>query len=120
MQDAYCQLRASLVSLYRRFAGDSEEVQREWLAFLQRADTQLLDALTACIRRSLHEVARVLQGEHKAAEVPPLFVLNVVLDTNGRQVPQHATAFSRAGLRCCSWACHVFRPSACLPVSGWS
>ncbi|KAL4458111.1 hypothetical protein ABPG75_012976 [Micractinium tetrahymenae] len=84
MGEAYSALRASQVSLYRRFAADSEEVQQEWLAFLRRADAQLLDALTACVRRSLHEVARALQGEHRGAEVSPVFVLSVVLDTNSR------------------------------------
>ena len=86
MSEAYAALRASLVSLHRRFAGDSEEVQAEWLAFLCRADVQLLEALTACVRRSVHEVARALAGEHKGAEVSPVFVLNVILDTNGRWV----------------------------------
>jgi hypothetical protein len=84
MGEAYCRLRVTLVSLYRRFASDTEEVQREWLAFLRRADAQLLEALTACVRRSLHQVVRLLQGEHKGAEVPPAFVLSVILDTNGR------------------------------------
>ena len=84
MRDVHSQLRGTLVSLYRRFAGDGEEVQHEWLAHLQRADEQLLDALTTCVRRSLHEVARLLQGDGKA-EAAPVFVLSVVLDTNGRQ-----------------------------------
>jgi len=86
MADAYSQLRASLVSLYRRFAADSEDVQHEWVAYLRRADGQVLDALTACVRRGLYEVARALQGEHKAAEISPVFVLSVILDTNGRWV----------------------------------
>lgn len=84
LADAHSSLRASLVSLWARFAGDSEEVAAEWLAWLRRADQSLLEALTACVRRSLHEVARALQGEHKSAELSPVFVLGVILDTNGR------------------------------------
>lgn len=84
MAGACSSLRASLVCLYPRFAADGEEVQQEWLAFLRRADAQLLEALAACVRRSLHEVARALQGEHKGAELSPVFVLLVVLDTNSR------------------------------------
>lgn len=84
LADAHSSLRASLVSLWARFAGDSEEVAAEWLAWLRRADQSLLEALTACVRRSLHEVARALQGEHKGAELSPVFVLGVILDTNGR------------------------------------
>lgn len=77
-------LRARLVCLHRRFAADGEDVQQEWLAFLRRADAQLLEALTACVRRSLHEVAGALQGEQRGAEASPVFVLTVVLDTNMR------------------------------------
>ena len=44
----------------------------------------MLEALTAAVRRSLHEVVRALVGEKKGAEVPPVFVLQVVLETNDR------------------------------------
>ena len=85
LAEAHSALRASLVSLWARFAGDSEEVAAEWLAWLRRADAALLEGLTACVRRSLHEVARALQGEHKGTELSPVFVLGVYLDTgNGR------------------------------------
>lgn len=84
LADAHSSLRACLVSLWARFAGDSEEVAAEWLAWLRRADQSLLEALTTCVRRSLHEVARAVQGEHKGVELSPVFVLGVMLDTNGR------------------------------------
>lgn len=103
MSEAYAALRASLVSLHRRFAGDSEEVQAEWLAFLRRADVQLLEALTACVRRSVHEVARALAGEHKGAEVSPVFVLNIILDTNGRWVGRVTVGVALCRVRMCAW-----------------
>lgn len=84
MGEAYAALRASLVSLYSRFASDGEEVQAEWLAWLRRADAAVLEALTACVRRSLGEVAHALQGSHCSAEVSPVFVVSTILDTNGR------------------------------------
>lgn len=84
LADVHSRLQSTLVSLWARFACDSEEVAAEWLAWLRRADQSLLDALTACVRRSLHEVARALQGDHKGAELSPVFVLGVILDTNGR------------------------------------
>ena len=78
-------LCASLAALYRRhFAGDSEEVQLEWLTYLRRSEASLQEALGGCVRRSLQEVLRALQGSG-GGEISPLFVLNVVLDvTNGR------------------------------------
>ena len=115
MSEAYTALRASLAALHRRFAGDSEEVQAEWLAFLRRADGQMLEALTACVRRSLHEVARALAGEHRGAEVSPVFVLSIILDTNGRWVGRwvggrgHICGVLR---RCVVWAC-LWRPAVC-------
>ena len=88
--------------MHAAFAGDSEEVQAEWLAYLRRADGQLLEALTACVRRSLHEMARALSGEHKGGEVSPVFVLSIILDTNGRWVG--GWAGGRAGGRAGRWA----------------
>lgn len=89
MAEAHAALRARLVALYSRFAGDGEEVQAEWLAWLRRGDAALLDALTACVRRSLGEMARALAGDQRgggaaAAEVSPVLTLSVILDTNGR------------------------------------
>lgn len=46
----------------------------------------MLEALTGAVRRSLHEVVRALVGEKKGAEVPPVFVLSVVLENNSRWV----------------------------------
>ena len=94
MAAAYTELRASLVALHARFAGDSDDVQREWLAWLRRADATLLEALATCVRRSLAEVARALQSEARgggaaagaAAEVLPVFLLSVSLDASSGRV----------------------------------
>lgn len=144
MAEAYDVLRSALVSLYRRFAADSEEVQQEWLAFVRRADAALLEALTACVRRSLLEVARALQGGEQrggggggaggaGAEVSPVFVLNVILDTNGRQVGGAGLLQSQQGMQCaveqhkqaqyCSSRGHVLPPNkhpALTLHAGWS
>ncbi|GAB4820450.1 hypothetical protein N2152v2_007496 [Parachlorella kessleri] len=80
----HARVKAALVSLYRCLSKDSEEVQHEWLHFLQRVDAQVLEALTACVRRSLTEVVRALNGDKKGVEVPPVFVMQVVLESNNR------------------------------------
>ena len=84
--EAHGQLCTALVALHARFASDSEEVQLEWLAYLRRADAAVLESLAACVRRSLLELVRALQGGHKGEDAgSPMFVLNVILDTtNGR------------------------------------
>lgn len=117
MAEAHSSLRACLVSLYARFAADGEEAQQEWLAFLRRVDGQLAEALTACVRRSLHEVARALQGEHRGAGVSPVFVVSVVLDTNSRWVGVGWGAYVCVVL-VCACACAVEEEQGCFPTMG--
>ena len=91
LAEAYIRLQDRLVAEYSCFAGDSNDVQHEWLAHLQHMDAQILEAITVMVRRSLHEMARALQRERKASEVPPLFVLSLVLDTNTGRVELNPT-----------------------------
>lgn len=123
MEDAHARLCVSLVALHARFAGDGAEVQAEWLAFLQRADAALLEALTACLRRSLHEVARVLQGDSKRADaVSPTLALSVILDTNGRWAPWLRGKPRGVGQQGCRWCGRLSSMPGLQPrpAAGWS
>lgn len=84
LAEAYASLRAALLSVHACLATDGEEVQREWLAYLGRADAALLEAAAALVRRSLHELARALGGERGrgGSEAPPLFQLALALDSS--------------------------------------
>lgn len=73
----------------------------------------MLEALTAAVRRSLHEVARALNGDRKGSEVPPVFVLSVVLDSN-RWVGRAALSLQRVGASLHKTASQAYRASACL------
>lgn len=83
--EAYASLRSKLVALHSSLASDGDDVQREWLAYLGRADAALLEAAAAMVRKSLHVLSRALGGERGrggsgSSEVPPLFQLALTLD----------------------------------------
>lgn len=76
--------------LYKFFAGDSEEVQREWVRFTQKIDLQLEAALRHTVKKSLQELAKALNGDSKGrrtaedADVPPILRVTAVLERNNR------------------------------------
>jgi hypothetical protein len=117
LQHSIGKLRDVLVSLFLHFKADSEEVYREWLAFVRRADERLLESLTVSVRHSLHDLARVLHNEQKGADGLPVFVLRMFLDTNGRwaSLGSISPAFAFSGRLLHNW-----RNACCCCAAEWN
>lgn len=79
-----------LAGIYKFFAADSEEVQREWVRFTQKIDRQIETALRYTVKKSLQELAKALNGESKGrrtvedADIPPILRVTAVLEKNNR------------------------------------
>lgn len=56
--EAHAGIDAALREMHTAFAGDGEEVQREWVRFTARVDKRLEDALRATVKRSLQGLSR--------------------------------------------------------------
>lgn len=79
-QRAYEEIKKYMSSTYQIFAGDSEEVQREWLNFTRKIDKKLEDALRLTVKKSLQELSRVLNGDKKTEVAIPVFSVRVQLE----------------------------------------
>eukprot|EP00232_Nephroselmis_pyriformis_P029065 CAMPEP_0182867354 /NCGR_PEP_ID=MMETSP0034_2-20130328/8675_1 /TAXON_ID=156128 /ORGANISM="Nephroselmis pyriformis, Strain CCMP717" /LENGTH=4528 /DNA_ID=CAMNT_0024999703 /DNA_START=83 /DNA_END=13669 /DNA_ORIENTATION=- len=80
---AYNEIREQMAATYEFFAGDTEEVQREWVRYTMKVDKKMEDALRYTVKKSLQELSRVLNGDAKT-EVVPIFNVMVVLEKTNR------------------------------------
>jgi dynein heavy chain len=76
------EVKEAIDQVRETFSKDSEEVQREWVKFTQKIDKRVEDSLRYCIKRSLQEFSRLLNGDNKSHEVSPLFHVTLVLNQN--------------------------------------
>ena len=76
------EVKEAIEQVRETFAKDSEEVQREWVKFTQKLDKKVEDSLRYCVKRSLQEFSRLLNGDNKSHEVSPLFHVTLVLSQN--------------------------------------
>jgi dynein heavy chain len=72
LMSSFKEIQQTLAELHDLFAGDGEEVQREWVKFTVKADKKVEDALRHTVKRSLQEMSRLLNGDSKT-EVLPIF-----------------------------------------------
>jgi dynein heavy chain len=76
------EVKEAIDQVRETFSKDSEEVQREWVKFTQKIDKRVEDSLRHCVKRSLQEFSRLLNGDNKSHEVSPLFHVTLVLNQN--------------------------------------
>jgi hypothetical protein len=109
---SFKEIQHTLAELHDLFAGDGEEVQREWVKFTVKADKKVGDALRHTVKRSLQEMSRLLNGDSKT-EVLPIFRCATIPNWNYKCHPQRRwQPFTVAVLHSC--ACVYV--SRCLPA----
>lgn len=85
LKSAHETIQVILSNLYEVFRLDGKDIQHQWTKFIDKMDEKVCDALRVCVKRSLQEMSRAINGEggkskDNAAEVHPLFKVNVILD----------------------------------------
>eukprot|EP00879_Flechtneria_rotunda_P019356 GHRR01020328.1.p1 GENE.GHRR01020328.1~~GHRR01020328.1.p1 ORF type:complete len:1679 (+),score=578.13 GHRR01020328.1:143-5179(+) len=78
---AHAEIKKTLAEVYTHFEADGEDVQREWVKFTVKVDKKVEDALRHTVKRSLHELSRLLTGDSKT-EVLPIFRVTLILERN--------------------------------------
>lgn len=66
---------------FESFKNDSSEIQTEWGRFVDKIDKMVENSLRTCVKRSLLELAKAINGDRKS-EVSPLFNVSVTLEMN--------------------------------------
>jgi dynein heavy chain len=80
-QECHSEILDALDSSYQFFAGQPANIQQAWLEYVQKVDMCVERSFFTCVRRSLSEFARAIQGDTKNKSEPhPLFRINLVLD----------------------------------------
>lgn len=79
-RDAHHHISEVLLNTYSYFESHPPEIQREWKNFVTKIDLKLEEALKACVKRSLQDLTRTLNGDSKS-EPSPLFKVQAVLDS---------------------------------------
>ena len=80
-------IKHNLRCVYKLFLGDSAESIREWDRFIQRVDKNVERSLLDGAKKSLHSLARAINGDKKTeSQQVPLFNVRVVLDSQNRVV----------------------------------
>eukprot|EP01116_Phalansterium_solitarium_P023771 TRINITY_DN849_c1_g1_i4.p1 TRINITY_DN849_c1_g1~~TRINITY_DN849_c1_g1_i4.p1 ORF type:complete len:3887 (-),score=1955.58 TRINITY_DN849_c1_g1_i4:123-11783(-) len=83
LEEKHAEIRQLMTATYQVFRADSAEVQRHWYRFTQKVDKMLEQALRQAVKRSLHELAKAINGDGKN-DVAPLLHVNVVLEHSQR------------------------------------
>jgi len=81
LASAHESISSTLQALYLNFEEDPTDIQKEWRRFVAKTDKLLGDSLRQCVKRSLQELSRAINGDSKT-EPQQLFKLSVVLDRN--------------------------------------
>mmetsp|Transcript_64893 Transcript_64893/g.119431 ORF Transcript_64893/g.119431 Transcript_64893/m.119431 type:complete len:4522 (+) Transcript_64893:77-13642(+) len=68
-----------MLNTYTFFEHHPADVQREWKAYVEKIDKRIEEALKKCVKTSLQELCRALNGDNKT-EPSPLFRISAVLD----------------------------------------
>jgi dynein heavy chain len=68
-----------MLNTYHFFEHHSADIQREWKAYVEKVDKKIEEALKKCVKTSLQELCRALNGDNKT-EPSPLFRISAVLD----------------------------------------
>merc|ERR1712139_571695 len=68
-----------MLHTYHFFEHHPADIQREWKAYVEKIDKKIEEALKKCVKTSLQELCRALNGDTKT-EPSPLFRISGVLE----------------------------------------
>ena len=75
-----------LRSMYKNFKDGSSEVQREWKSQIHQIDRSFETALKACVKRSLQDLSKAINGDSKT-EPQSLFTVRIMLEKGVNYAP---------------------------------
>jgi dynein heavy chain len=81
LDQTHQEVKATMLRAFEVFRYDGDDVQAEWIRFVEKVDRMLEEALRTTVKRSLQELSRAINGDART-DVQPLFRVNAVLDTN--------------------------------------
>ncbi|CAM9180031.1 unnamed protein product [Ectocarpus fasciculatus] len=70
----------SLKNVYKNFRDGMSEVQREWRSQINQIDRTVEQALKHCVKRSLQELSKAINGDSKT-DPQTLFTVRIILET---------------------------------------
>lgn len=81
--DCHERIKAKIEGVSEQFCNSDEEIQEEWQHHVSNIDNRILDSLLQCVKTSLLEFSIVINGQCRADETNPIFIIWVHLK-NGR------------------------------------
>merc|ERR1712232_722825 len=78
-EDSHEKIAELMLSSYSFFESHPNDIQREWKQYVDKVDKRIEEALKKCVKTSLQDLCRALNGDNKT-EPAPLFRINAILD----------------------------------------
>lgn len=79
LEATHGEVKSTMLHAFEVFRTDADDVQAEWLRFVEKVDRMLEEALRTTVKRSLQELSRAINGDART-DVQPLFKINAALD----------------------------------------